>query len=68
MKRRAQHGLAVGVAALGAAPPPIDGLPRIALDAERVVENHAEPRHRGGDTVRGGQFGEAPRRGVIRCG
>jgi hypothetical protein len=41
-----QHRLAVGVSALGAALPPQRGVYRIAIHAEGVVKDHAEPRHR----------------------
>lgn len=61
MIRRAEHGLGIGVAAHRTAPPPRHRLHRVAFDAERVVMDHAEPRHRCGHALRGRLFGPAPR-------
>src|SRR6516165_10306484 len=51
-----------------AAPPPLHRRRRIALDAERVVENHTEPSHRRGNAVAGGALGVVPGGDVIGRG
>ena len=61
-----QHRLAVRIATRGGAAPPADSFGRIARHAERIMVEHADPRHGRGDPLLGG--GNRPAAGLRNIG